>query len=76
MVNVLSKKILGPVHVDIQSDKLDYLKKSKADFFQNYYIKSKHDEQNYVKFGFGVDLLNLMASALRDGKNLFIYLGI
>ena len=29
------KKILGPVHVDIQSDKLDYLKKSQANFFQN-----------------------------------------
>ena len=35
------KKILGPVHVNIRSDKLDYLKKSQADFFQNY-IKSKH----------------------------------
>ena len=37
----LKKKIPGPVHVDIRSDKLDYLKKGPAIFFPNYF-KSKH----------------------------------
>ena len=55
--------------MDIRSDKLDYLKKSQANFFQNY-IKSKHllimtNITMDIKFGFGVDLLNLMASAVR-----------
>ena len=57
--------------MDIRSDKLDYLKKSQADFFQNY-IKSNvyHDKSNDVKFGFGVDLLNMMASAVRVGTHM------
>ena len=39
--DLAKEKILGPVHVNIRSDKLDYLKKSQADFFQ-IYIESKH----------------------------------
>ena len=50
----------------IRSDRLDYLKKSQADFFQITSNQSiYHDESDDAKFGFGVNLLNLIASAVR-----------
>ena len=59
------KKSSFPV---LQSDKLDYLKESLAIFFSKF--KSKHLSSNKIKqFGFGVHLLNLMASAVKGVGN-------
>ena len=53
---------------DLQSDKLDYLKESLANFFSKF--KSMHLSSNKIKqFGFGVHLLNLMASAVKGVGN-------
>ena len=58
------------------SDRINWIisKRAKPIFFKITSNQSiYHDESNDVKFGFGVDLLNMMASAVRGAVSIKLF---